>query len=91
MQAAARAAEEGDDARTEPLLQRIVALNARDAEAWHMLAVIAVRGGRSGDAVDLAKRAQELDRRNPDYLNTLGVAYSEAQQPEQALLCLNAP
>jgi Flp pilus assembly protein TadD len=87
MQAAARAAEEGDDARTEPLLQRIVALNARDAEAWHMLAVIAVRGGRSGDAVDRAKRAQELDRRNTDYLNTLGVAYSEAQQPEQALAC----
>jgi Tfp pilus assembly protein PilF len=87
MQAAARAAEEGDDARTEPLLQRVVALNARDAEAWHMLAVIAVRGGRSGDAVDRAKRAQELDRRNTDYLNTLGVAYSEAQQPEQALAC----
>ena len=87
MQAAARAAEEGDDARTEPLLQRVVALNARDAEAWHMLAVIAVRGGRSGVAVDRAKRAQELDRRNTDYLNTLGVAYSEAQQPEQALAC----
>ena len=87
MQAAARAANEGDDARTEPLLQRIVALNARDAEAWHMLAVIAVRGGRSGDAVDHAKRAQELDRRNADYLNTLGVAYSESQQPDQALAC----
>jgi Flp pilus assembly protein TadD len=87
MQAAARAAEEGDDARTEPLLQRVVALNARDAEAWHMLAVIAVRGGRIGDAVDRAKRAQELDRRNAEYLNTLGVAYSEAQQPEEALAC----
>jgi tetratricopeptide (TPR) repeat protein len=87
VQAAARAADEGDDARTEPLLQRIVALDARDAEAWHMLAVIAVRGGRSGDAVDLAKRALELDRRNTDYLNTLGVAYSEARQPDQALTC----
>jgi Flp pilus assembly protein TadD len=87
MQAAARAADAGDDARAEPLLQRIVALNARDAEAWHLLAVIAVRGGRSGDAVGLAKRALELDRRNADYLNTLGVAYSEAQQPDQALAC----
>jgi Flp pilus assembly protein TadD len=87
MQAAARAADAGDDARAEPLLQQVVALHARDAEAWHMLAVIAVRGGRSGEAVDLAKRAQELDRRNTDYLNTLGVAYSEAQQPDQALAC----
>jgi len=87
MQAAARAAGAADDAEAEPLLRRIVALNARDAEAWHMLAVIAVRGGRSGDAVDLAKRALELDRRNADYLNTLGVAYIEAQQPGQALTC----
>ena len=87
MQAAARAADAGDDAQAEPLLRRIVALNARDAEAWHMLAVIAVRSGRSGDAVDLAKRAQELDRRNAEYLNTLGVAYSEAQEPDQALQC----
>ena len=87
MQAAARAADAGDDAQAEPLLRRIVALNARDAEAWHMLAVIAVRAGRSGDAVDLAKRAQELDRRNTDYLNTLGVAYSEVQELDQALAC----
>jgi Flp pilus assembly protein TadD len=87
MQAAARAADAGHDAQAEPLLQRIVALNARDAEAWHMLAVIAVRAGRSGDAVDLAKRALELDRRNADYLNTLGVAYIEAQQSDQALAC----
>ena len=49
--------------------------------------MIAVRAGRSGDAVDLAKRAQELDRRNTDYLNTLGVAYSEVQELDQALAC----
>lgn len=87
MQAAARAADARDDARAQPLFERIVALNARDAEAWHMLAVIAVRGGRSEDAVELAKRALELDRRNPDYLNTLGIAYSEASQLDQALTC----
>lgn len=81
------AADAGDDARVEPLLRRIVALNARDAEAWNMLAAIAVRSGRSGEAVDLAKRALDLDRRNVDYLNTLGVAYSEAQEPHQALAC----
>jgi len=87
VQAAARAADAGDDARAEPLLRQIVALNARDAEAWHMLAAIAVRGGRSEDAVELARRALELDRRNPDYLNTLGVAYIEAQHADQALAC----
>src|SRR3954452_6935140 len=87
MRAAARAADAGDDAQAEPLLRRIVAMNARDAAAWHMLAVIAVRAGRAEDAVDLGKRALELDRRNVEYLNTLGVALSEAQQPAQALAC----
>jgi tetratricopeptide (TPR) repeat protein len=87
MAAAASAVEAGDDARAEPLLFQIVALNPRDAEAWNTLAVIAVRGSRSRDAVDLARRAQELDRRNAGYLNTLGVAYSEAQEPDQALAC----
>jgi len=87
MDAAARAVDAGDDARAEPLLLQIVALNPRDAEAWNTLAAIAVRGGRSADAVDRARRAQELDRHNPDYLNTLGVACSEAQQPDLALTC----
>jgi len=87
MDAAAGAVEARDDARAEPLLLQIVALNPRDAEAWNTLAVIAVRSGRSADAVGLAKRAQELDRRNAGYLNTLGVAYSEAHEPEQALAC----
>ncbi len=87
MDAAAGAVEAGDDARAEPLLFQIVALNPRDAEAWNTLAAIAVRSGRSAEAVDLAKRALELDRRNADYLNTLGVAYSEAQAPDQALAC----
>src|ERR1043166_3483135 len=87
MDAAARAVGAGDDARAEPLLLQLVARNPRDAEAWNTLAAIAVRGGRSADAVDRARRAQELDRHNPDYLNTLGVACSEAQQPDQALTC----
>jgi Flp pilus assembly protein TadD len=87
MDAAARAAEAGDDARAEPLFHRIVAENPRDAEAWHMLAAIAVRGGRSAEAIEHAKRALELDRRNAVYLNTLGVAHSEARQLEEALSC----
>lgn len=87
VQAAARAVDAGDDAEAEPALQRIVALNAHDAEAWHMLAAIAVRSGRTAEAVDLAKRALELDRRNAVYLNTLGVAHAEGRNFESALAC----
>jgi Flp pilus assembly protein TadD len=83
--AAAGAIDAGDDARAEPLLLRIVAENPRDAEAWHMLAVIAVRAGRGAQAIDLAGRALKLDRRNAIYLNTLGIAHGEAQRLEEAL------
>jgi len=31
--------------------------------------------------------AHQLDRRNHRYLNTLGIAYGEAQQAEEALRC----
>jgi Flp pilus assembly protein TadD len=87
MDAAARAADAGDDAQAEPLFHRIVAENPRDADAWHMLAAIAVRSGRGPEAVDLAKRALELDRRNAFYLNTLGIAHAETRQLEEALRC----
>jgi tetratricopeptide (TPR) repeat protein len=87
MDAAARAVDAGDDANAELLLHRIVAGNPRDADAWHMLAVIAVRNGRGAEAIDLAKRALELDRRNAAYLTTLGAAHAEAQHPDEALRC----
>lgn len=87
MQAAAKAIDAGDDAGAEPLLSRIVGENPRDAEAWHALAAIAVRNGRAAEALGLAERALALDRRNPLYLNTLGVAHAEVQQLEEAVRC----
>jgi Flp pilus assembly protein TadD len=85
MQQAAGAVDAGDLERAEPLLLQIVGLNPRDAEAWHMLAVIAIRGGRAGEAIDSATHALQLDRRNHLYLNTLGIAHGELQQLEEAL------
>src|SRR6185503_9725021 len=87
MDAAAKALDAGDDASAQALLQRIVGENPRDAEAWHTLAAIAVRDGRAAEAVDPAERALSLDRRNPLFLNTLGVAHAEMQQMEEALRC----
>src|SRR5438105_6972018 len=84
MDAAASAFDAGDLERAEPLFRRIVALNPRDAEAWHMVAVIAVRQGRAAEAVDAATRAWQLDRHNAFYLNTLGIAHGEMLQLEEA-------
>src|SRR4051812_15041457 len=85
VRAAASAVDAGDDARAEPLFRHIVAENPRDADAWHMLAVIAIRAGRGAEGIESALRAHQLDRRNHLYLNTLGVAHGEAQQLDEAV------
>jgi Flp pilus assembly protein TadD len=85
MREAASAVDAGDLRRAEPLLQHIVGLNPRDAEAWHMLAIIALRAGRASEAIDSATRALRLDRRNHLYLNTLGVAHGDASRLEEAV------
>lgn len=82
---AAGAVDAGDFARAEPLLLQIAGLEPRDAEAWHMLAVIACRDARPAEAIGHARHAHRLDRRNPEYLNTLAVACAEAQQLDEAL------
>ena len=71
--------------RAHPLLLQIVSLNPRDAEAWHMLAIIALRAGHATEAIDSAMRALHLDRRNHLYLNTLGVAHAEQQDLGEAV------
>jgi len=87
MQAVAGALQAGDDAGAENALRQIVAEDPRQPEAWHMLAGLAVRGGRTGDAIESALQAHQLDRRNALYLNTLGIAYGEAQQLDEAVRC----
>lgn len=85
MREAAAAYDAGDFERAEPLFLQIVGHNPRDAEAWHVLAITAIRGGRAAEAIVRATQAHRLDRRNPLYLNTLGVAQAEAQNMDQAL------
>ena len=54
--------------------------------AWHVLAVVALRGGQAASAVELAERAYRLDRKNAGYLNTLGIAYGDlGRSPSEAL------
>ena len=87
MQAVASALQAGDEAGAENALRQLVAENPRQADAWHMLAALIIRAGRGAEAIEYALRAHELDRRNPLYLNTLGIAYGEAQQLGEAVRC----
>jgi tetratricopeptide (TPR) repeat protein len=87
MQAVGGALQAGDEAGAENALRRIVAEDPRQAGAWHVLAGLALRAGRTDEAIECALRAHQLDRRNALYLNTLGVAYGEAQQLDEAVRC----
>src|SRR3970040_2149825 len=82
MREAGAAREAGEFGRAELLFREIVGRNPRDAGAWNVLAVIACRSARPQEAVEHARRAHELERRHPEYLNTLGVAHGEAHSPK---------
>jgi len=75
--AGAAALDANDFGRAEALFGSIVAADPRSHEAWNALAVVAVRAGAPEIATERARRALEFDRRNPLYLNNLGVAYGE--------------
>jgi Flp pilus assembly protein TadD len=87
LQAAVGALKSGDEVGAENVFRQIVTENPRHADSLHMLAGLLIRAGRGGEAIEYALRAHQLDRRNHLYLNTLGIAYGEAQQPEEALRC----
>ena len=73
----AAALEAGDYQGAEALFRRIVDVEPRAHPAWNALAVIALRSGLPEIAAEHVKRALDLDRRNPVYLNNLGVACGE--------------
>ena len=74
----------GDFGTAERILLSIVEQNAAAHQAWHALSVVAVRAGLPDIGVERARRAVELDRRNADYLNSLGIAHGENQELEAA-------
>ena len=55
-----------------------------DVQALNELAWRAIAAGDAATALGYARRAHELSRRNPDCLNTLGVAYAESGDLAQA-------
>jgi tetratricopeptide (TPR) repeat protein len=79
-----QAFEAGDLSAAERAFLSIVEQNAGAHDAWHALSKVALRAGLPDIGVERARRAVELDRRNPAYLNSLGIAHSENGEPEAA-------
>ena len=79
-----QAFEAGDLSAAERAFLTIVEKNAGAHDAWHALSKVALRAGLPDIGVERARRAVELDRRNPTYLNSLGIAHGENDEPEAA-------
>jgi Tfp pilus assembly protein PilF len=73
----AAALDRGDYPAAEQLFGSIVARHPGAHPAWNALSVVAVRAGAPDIAVEHARHALALERRNPVYLNNLGVALGE--------------
>ena len=72
-----QALEGGDLAGAEQWLRRVLVQQPAHHGAWNGLAWTYLRSGQSDYALEHARRAHEISRRNVEYLNTLGVAYGE--------------
>jgi len=79
------ALDAGNIAGAQRAARVLLQTNPREHAAWRVLTVAALRSGQPVAAVDAAEHAHKLDRKNPDYLNLLGIAYADAGRYEEAL------
>ncbi len=72
------AMERGDAEGAERTFRGIVIADPRAHQAWYALSVLAQQADRNEAAVEFALRAVNLERRNVEYLNALGLACLQA-------------
>jgi len=71
----------------EELYRRVLAAEPEEAEALHLLGVIAHQRGEHAAAVDLIARAIALRPAEANYHNTLGQAYRALRRTTEAVAC----
>jgi Flp pilus assembly protein TadD len=62
----------GRYAQAEKIGRDVLAADPNNADAWHLLGVVAYQLGESGIAVDLIEKALRIEPSRPDFLNDLG-------------------
>ena len=76
--------ERGDLAAAEEIFSALVRQDARLHQVWNALCLVALRAAAPEAALDHARQAVKLDRKNADYLNNLGIASGELGEFEAA-------
>ena len=80
--------QRGELGQAEPLYREILAHVPVHFDALHLLGVARMQQGEHREAIELIRRAVDVDPRNPNKgaaLSNLGIALSEAGRPSEAL------
>ena len=75
----------GDLALAEQSLKEVLALQAKHAEALHLLGIICYQSNRVAEAAQYLQQALSIAPRNVDYLNNYGLALRASGQHDAAL------
>lgn len=75
----------GDLAQAELLLKQVLALQAKHADALHLLGIVCYQSNRAGEAAQYLQQALNIAPRNVDYLNNYGLVLRANNQHEAAL------
>jgi predicted O-linked N-acetylglucosamine transferase (SPINDLY family) len=67
--------------------QQVLQQQPENANAWHLLGVIAAQMGQHETAIERIKKAISLNSQSPSFYHNLGNAYQESGQLSQAIEC----
>ncbi len=75
----------GDLALAEQSLKKVLALQAKHADALHLLGIVCYQSNRAAEAAQYLQQALSIAPRNVDYLNNYGLTLRASGQHEAAL------
>ena len=75
----------GQLSKAERLYQQVLADNPRNADALHLLGVVAYQVGRHEIAVNLITHAIEIDPQQVEAYNNLGIVFKEQKKLEKSI------
>jgi tetratricopeptide (TPR) repeat protein len=77
----------GDLGKAAELYLRLLEADDRNADAWHLMGLVASEQGQAADAVDFIRHAIRLAPASPVYHSNLGLALGRQERWDEAVDC----